>query len=93
MTAAISCDASGTSRQHRKPIFRRRHICGQQFALGHVKFDSEDELVVVVPALLGQQCPASGEVLERRGVRGRGLGAPARNEIQLGDPLTFLTLT
>ena len=83
--------ASGTSRQHREPIFRRRHICGQQFALGHVKFDSEDELVVVVPALLGQQCPAGREIRERRGVRGRNLRAPARNEIEFGDPLTFLS--
>src|SRR4029077_14084201 len=57
--------ASGTSRQSREPIFRR-HICGHQFALCHMKVDSEDELVVVVPALLGQQCPASNEVRERR---------------------------
>ena len=84
-------DPSGTSRQYREPIFRRRHICGQQFALGHVKFDSEDELVVVVPALLGQQGSGGREVRERRGVGGRHLRALARDEIQFGDLLTFLS--
>ena len=93
---AQTCDgrdivrASGTSRQHRKPIFRRRHIRGQELALGQVEFESEDELVVVVPAVLGQQGRPAARYVERRGVGGRSLGALARDQIQLRHLLTFL---
>ena len=45
--------ASCSLRQHRKPIFGRHHLCGQQFAVRHKVFDIEDELVVAVPGLLG----------------------------------------
>src|SRR6266702_8292863 len=41
--------AFGTLRQHQKPIFRRSHVNAQQFALGHMRFDSEDEIVLSVP--------------------------------------------
>src|SRR5262249_48523229 len=43
--------AFGTLRQQREPIFGRHHTCGQSFALGHKRFDRENELVVLVPAL------------------------------------------
>src|SRR5229473_4776253 len=81
--------AFGTLRQHQKPIFRRSHVSAQQFTLGHMRFDSEDEIVLFVPSLFGQQCPGSVEVRKRRGVCCRALGALARNEIQFGEPLTF----
>src|SRR6266852_5949967 len=46
--------AVGTLRQHQKPIFRRSLVSGQQFTLGHIRFDSEDEIVRFVPGLIGQ---------------------------------------
>ncbi len=57
--------AFGTSRQHQKPIFRRSLVSGQQFTLGHIRFDSEDEIVRFGPGLIGQQRPGSAEVRKR----------------------------
>src|SRR5215472_5522158 len=56
-----------------------------------MNFDIEDELVILVPGLFGQQCPARREILKRCGIRCRNFSAPARNEIQLCDPVTFLS--
>jgi hypothetical protein len=47
--------AFGTLRQHQKPIFRRHHVSGQEFTLGGIAFNRENELVIPVPALFGQQ--------------------------------------
>src|SRR6266849_3482120 len=57
--------AFGTLRQHQKPIFRRSLVSGQQFTLGHIRFDSEDEIVRFGPGLIGQQRPGSAEVRKR----------------------------
>src|SRR6266478_7813812 len=46
--------AFDTLGQHQKPIFRRSLVSGQQFTLGHIGFDSEDEIVRFVPGLIGQ---------------------------------------
>src|SRR5712672_587959 len=45
--------AFGTLRQHQKPVLRRSHVSAQQFALSHMRFDGEDELVLLLPALFG----------------------------------------
>src|SRR5260370_28870130 len=45
--------AFGTLRQHQKPVLRRSHVSAQQFTLCHMRFDGEDELVLLLPALFG----------------------------------------
>src|SRR5712675_1191671 len=41
--------AFGTLRQHRKPVLRRYHVGSQQFTLGHIRLDCEDQIVLFVP--------------------------------------------
>ncbi|MFY0533374.1 hypothetical protein [Nannocystis pusilla] len=54
-----------------------------------MEFEREGEIVPALPAVLGQERRACGEIRERRGVRGRPLGALARDEVELGDLLSL----
>src|SRR5260221_14243739 len=43
-----------------------------------------------LPAIVRQQCRASDEILQRRGIGRRGLGALARDQVELGKLLAFI---
>ena len=76
--------------QRGEPLLRGRGVAAQVLALGAIELEGEGELVAALPAVLGQEGAAGGEVGERRGV-GRGLlGAPARRQIDLGHALALL---
>ena len=77
-------------RQHREPLLRRRQLAGQELALGAVELEREAELVATLPAVLRQQRRAGGEIGQRRGVGRRRLGALARDQVELGEPLALL---
>ena len=72
----------------RQPFSAADHLAGQEFALGPVQLEREDELVVALPGS-SPGARAGGEILERRGVGGRCLGALARDQIELCDLLAL----
>ena len=89
MTVASS-EAGGAARQLGEARLRFRQRAGEELALGPIELEREGQIVTPLPRVLRQQRGAGGEVGQRRGVGGRGLGAPARNQVQLGEPLALL---
>src|SRR6266403_5253259 len=67
------------ARQRRQPFFCRRKIAAQKLALSPLELQREGERVLLLPALLCQQRPASDKVGERRGIGRRSLGPLARD--------------
>src|SRR5207248_1115080 len=67
------------------------YLAGQELALGPVKFEREGEHIAPLPPILRQQRRAGGEIAKRRSVSRRGLGARARDEIELSDLLALLS--
>ena len=89
VTAADVGEAPRASRERGQPLLRRVELAGQVLALGPVELEREGELVPPLPGVFGQERRAGGEVLQRRGVGRRGLGALARDEVELGHPLAL----
>ena len=73
--------------QRRKTLFRRGVPAGEEFALGQLQLQLEGERVAV--RMASQERVASGEILQRRAVCGRCLGAGACADVQRCDPLAF----
>ena len=94
---AQACDGGlldricGAARQRRQALLRCRQRAGQELAFGPVQLEREGELVPALPAVVRQQCRTGGEIGERRGVGGRGLGAPARDQVELGELLALVS--
>ena len=82
--------ARGTSRQLGKARLRLRLLPGQEFALGSLQLQREDQFVPALPCILRQQRTTGDDIGQRRGIGGRDLGAPAGDQVQLGQPLAFL---
>ena len=51
--------------------------------------EQKGELVSSLPTVLRQQSVAGGEIIHRRDIGRRSLGALACNEVQFGDPLAL----
>ena len=77
-------------RQRRQALLRVRQLAGQELAFGPVQLQREGELVPALPAVLRQQRRTGDEIGERRGVGRRGLGALARDQVELGQLLAFV---
>ena len=56
-----------------------------------MQLQREGELVPALPRVFRQQRRAGDEIGERRGVGGRGLGALAREQVELGQLLTLVS--
>ena len=80
----------GAGRQRCQALLRVRQRAGQELAFGPVQLQREGELVPALPAIFRQQRRTGGEIGERRGVGGRGLGALARDQIELGQLLALV---
>ena len=77
-------------RQFGEARFRFRQRAGEELAFGPIELEREGEIMTALPRVARQQGRAGDEVGQRRGVGGRGLGAPARNQVQLGEPLALV---
>ena len=62
----------------------------EKLAFGPVQLEREGERGLAFPGVFGQQGRPGSEIGQRRRVGRRGLGAPARDQVQLGDPLPLL---
>ncbi len=71
-------------------LLRRRQRAGQELAFGPVQLEREGELVPALPRIVRQQRRTGGEIGQRRGVGRRRLGAPARDQVELGELLALL---
>ena len=80
----------GAGRQRRQALFRVRERAGQELAFGAMQLQREGELAPALPAIVRQQRRAGDEIVQRRGVGGRGLGALARGQIELGQLLALI---
>ncbi len=80
----------GAGRQRRQALLRFRQRAGEELALGPVELQREAELVTALPRILRQQGRTRGEIGERRGIGGRGLGALAREQVELGQLLALV---
>ena len=83
-------EADSAACQFGEARLRLRQRAGQELAFRPVQLQREGELMPALPAIRRQQRRPGGEIGQRRRVRGRGLGAPARDQVQLGDPLPLL---
>ena len=56
-----------------------------------MQLQREDKLVLALPGVFRQQCRTGDQILQRRGVCSRGLGALARKQIELGQLLALVS--
>ena len=82
-------EGGGTACQLGKARFRRRLLAGHELAFGALQSQRETERVMPLPAVLRQHCLAGAEVVQRHGKGRRRLGAPAGQQIKLGQLLPF----
>src|SRR5215470_18926345 len=76
-------------RQRYQALLRCRQRTGEELAFSPVQLQRKEQLVPALPRVVRQQCRPGTEIGERRGVgRGR-LGMRARNQVELGQLLTF----
>src|SRR5271165_4493069 len=64
----------------------------QEFAFGAVYLKRERQFVPAIPCVLGRHCSTGDEVRQRRGVRCRGLGALACDQVEVSQLLALLWL-
>ena len=81
----------GASRKRCQALLRCRQRAGQELAFGPVQLQREGELVPALPAVVRQQRRTGGEIVERRGVGRGGLGALARDQVELGQLLALVS--
>src|SRR5882757_179568 len=55
-----------------------------------MQLERKGEVVAPLPAVLSHQSSSGDEILQRRGISARVLGALARHEVQLGDFVALL---
>ena len=76
-------------RQFEEARFRFRQRAGEELAFGPIELEREGEIWRRSQASGGTRARRR-RIGQRRGVGGRGLGAAACNEVQLGEPLALL---
>ena len=83
-------EADGAACQFGEARLGFRQRASEELAFGPVQLEREGELVPALPGVVRQQGRPGGEIGQRRRVGRRGLGAPAGDQIQLGEPLALL---
>src|SRR5882757_10697328 len=80
----------GAGRQRGQTLLRLRQRAGEELAFAPVQLQRKGELVPALPRVFRQQGRTGGQIGERRGVGGSGLGAPAREQVELGQLLSLV---
>ena len=82
----------GALRKRRQSLLRDLHLTGQELAFGPVQVQRKSQLMPALPAILRQQRRTGIEIGERRGIGAGPLGALARDQVELGELVPFLSL-
>jgi len=72
------------------PKCRSHQRAGEKLAFSPVQLQRKAEFLPSLPRVVRQQGRTGGEIGERRGVSGSGLGTSAGEQVELGQLLTLV---
>src|SRR5580692_7070860 len=79
--------------QHRQSLVCDRYLPGRKFTFCPFQLQRKDELASAFPSILGQLRRSDSEIGECRGVGGGPLSALARDQVELGELVSLLSLS